>query len=748
MSRTPTFWLPRHLIPLSPASSGSSSGIPVISPLLPLASTFRTFALLNQRGNTHPAIWHRTSTPLSSSIRSWQSNVRHTIRCNVSSSKSTETSSNTSGKPTPSSSNNTTTPATNNTQVPLITPSKWWGQAQQETTNYVQYLYHSTTPNMPHIPSRREIIASVQGFWTRQYLRVRLFLTGHLRPWKTDDFLAVFSWMLVGNVLWVLIGTTGFVSIVLLIANSVQGQEWLARKLSHFLAAETGMLITFESAIVPRWKDGTIRLKNVNLKLDGDTYRDLINAKRKQNRQPPITQEDADMDLNWTYWDVNIQYADVSLSLWRYLDGKGIIKDASIRGVRGTIHREHIHFDPNWVPTRRQASIGDLDIEKFQLEDVLLEIRNPGFRPYNLSIYHADAPKLRFQWLLYDILGANSVVGMFDGCLFSVHKPQTREGEQDDEDGRETRSGWAKMSHFKINGVPIAHMNQGAEGPFGWITGGTLDMDVHILIPQVSDHTVLALLKDEIQELRHRALELGDKAFSRIEGVIRVPIQYDSHRTGYHRNMDMQLPGIMTGNMRRDDDHSSSNGGVHMLHDVVTPALRVNSEHSNSYNKKTEQYTDIPFTPPPPPNPDGPPYIRFFFDVRLNDLRASIPLTSPDLTYLNSALVRPVVAYMNANKTITPMVFGVQMDLTNFDGAWDIYAAGLADVLSEEVGRCFTHLVTDERERAKRLRRVGLWSLRSVSKNIVTLSDYLRGTKGFPEFVGNRGALFGQPWYG
>ncbi|TPX38470.1 hypothetical protein SeLEV6574_g07772 [Synchytrium endobioticum] len=595
--------------------------------------------------------------------------------------------------------------------------TRWW--LHQVSNNHILLLSYSTYPNVPHILSRREIIASVQGFWTRQYLRVRLFLTGHLRPWKTDDLLALFSWMLVGNLVWILIGTTTFVSLILLIANSVQGQEWLARKLSIFLAAETGILITFESAIVPRWKDGTIRFKNVNVKLDGDTYRDILNAQRKRNRQPPLTDADP-IDLNWTYWDVNIQTADMSLSLWKWLDGKGIIKEASVNGVR--------------------------DIENFHVEDVLLEIRNPGFRPYNVSIYHADAPRLRLQWLLYDLMCADSVVGTFDGCLFSVHKPQTKKGDKDNEEDvlNSSRSRWAKMSHFKINGVPIQHLNQGAEGPFGWITGGTLDMDVRVLIPQVTDHTVLAVLKEEIQELRVKALELGDKAVSSIEGVIRVPIQYDTHRTGYHHGMDVSISSIVKGDESHGRKHSGDLDQLIMMHDVVTPAPRIlsadNAGTSADYGEHAAKYTDIPFTPPPPPNPDGPPYIRFFFDVRLNDLRASVPLVSPELSYLNSALVRPVVAYMNANRTITPMVFGVQVDLNNFDGAWTIYSAGLAEVLAEEVGRCFTHLVRDERERAKRLRRVGLWTLQSVSKNIVTLSDYLRGTKGFPEFLG-RGSL-------
>lgn len=36
-------------------------------------------------------------------------------------------------------------------------------------------------------------------------------------------------------------------------------------------------------------------------------------------------------------YDINIDEVDVTLSLWRWLDGKGLIKDASVKGVRGVI---------------------------------------------------------------------------------------------------------------------------------------------------------------------------------------------------------------------------------------------------------------------------------------------------------------------------------------------------------------------------------------------------------------------------
>jgi distribution and morphology protein 31 len=75
----------------------------------------------------------------------------------------------------------------------------------------------------------------------------------------------------------------------------------------------------------------------------------------------------------------------------------------------------------------------------------------------------------------------------------------------------------------------------------------------------------------------------------------------------------------------------------------------------------------------------------------------------------------------------------------NFDGAWTIHSAGLVDFIGEEVGRALTELVLNERERTRQLKRVGLWSLQSVTKNLVKAVDYARGVKGWEHWSMNFG---------
>lgn len=118
----------------------------------------------------------------------------------------------------------------------------------------------------------------------------------------------------------------------------------------------------------------------------------------------------------------------MTLSLWRWLDGNGLVKECSLKGVRGEIDRRHLQWDAAWTPARRVGVQGDFEIENFTLQDLLVSVRQPGnFRPYTISVFHADLPLFRRNWLLYDILSANSIVGMFENCIFSCHRPQRQD---------------------------------------------------------------------------------------------------------------------------------------------------------------------------------------------------------------------------------------------------------------------------------------------------------------------------------
>jgi distribution and morphology protein 31 len=68
------------------------------------------------------------------------------------------------------------------------------------------------------------------------------------------------------------------------------------------------------------------------------------------------------------------------------------------------------------------------------LDDILVTMHQPNHRPFTISIFNASVNNFRKQWLLYDLLSeADSIVGMYDGCLFSLHRPQMVDGHTRDD---------------------------------------------------------------------------------------------------------------------------------------------------------------------------------------------------------------------------------------------------------------------------------------------------------------------------
>lgn len=124
-------------------------------------------------------------------------------------------------------------------------------------------------------------------------------------------------------------------------------------------------------------------------------------------------------------------------------------------------------------------------------------------------------------------------------------------------------------------------------------------------------------------------------------------------------------------------------------------------------------------------------------DFRFKDTKASVPLITPELSYLNSAMVRPIVGYISRNKAIVPIKARLVLDLSNFDGAWTLYDSTLADCIGEKLGQGFVDLTLDQQERNKRLKRIGFWSLKEMTRNLVSIHELMRGTsRGFWSYLG------------
>ncbi|KZP09357.1 mitochondrial distribution and morphology protein family 31/32 [Athelia psychrophila] len=304
------------------------------------------------------------------------------------------------------------------------------------------------------------------------------------------------TWFLTAQVLWIFV-------------------QYVARAISDYLTSQTGITIIFESAIMPKWKDFRLSFKNIYISrrppsesarpgipsgdnknkmwhkaavaYDVNTHPAYHDAGDGDEEEDFFAKHDKD-DINYSMFDLNVDSIDVMLSLSRYFDGKGPIEDAVVKGVCGVLDRRSVTWDLDHpldpVSFRHASSVGDIELNSLQLEDVLVTVHQPGnFRPYTASIFRADMRCLRKQWMFYDFLCAENVVGQFANCLFSLHKRQSirRTTEKDLNDGQ-----WARMSRFRIDRVNIDHL-QGStskDGPISWITSGKVDAVLDIKFPR------------------------------------------------------------------------------------------------------------------------------------------------------------------------------------------------------------------------------------------------------------------------
>lgn len=132
-------------------------------------------------------------------------------------------------KSSTSKSGNEQKPAKDDSQPPPVPPeAKKEEPPHPDSSPSNKYLHLSHLPRMPHRPSKEELLAAATGFWSRLTVRFKWFSIRSVRPWNVDDWSAFVSWFVLGNIVWILVGTTTFFSLVILSINTVVAQgTWL-----------------------------------------------------------------------------------------------------------------------------------------------------------------------------------------------------------------------------------------------------------------------------------------------------------------------------------------------------------------------------------------------------------------------------------------------------------------------------------------------------------------------------------------
>ncbi|KAJ1989108.1 Mitochondrial distribution and morphology protein 31, mitochondrial precursor [Coemansia spiralis] len=606
--------------------------------------------------------------------------------------------------------------------------------------------------------SRQEIMRELSGFLPRLKAKLRRALKGSYqkRPWTVDDIFALITWIVMSQAMLLLIGTTTTVSVILWLLNRLQYQDWIARRLSDWVSSALGITVSFESAIVPAWRNGAIRLKNVKIRCGPEhgAFDDMGIS-----------------DTNFTMYDLQIDQIDVALSLWRWMEDRGLIRECSMRGIRGVVDRRQVWWgsDAVYLPEkhRQMHRPGYFDLDSLEIEDMLLTVHPwKNFRPITVSIYSASMPRFRDRWLLYDVLSANSVVGMYDGSLFTIHQahqhlsPVSRPlantadiynnevsialANQRSNGINNQQPHRGRATHVQVDNLNIDHINLGVEGPIGWITSGRLNVSSLISFPAHESGT------DPAAAIK----KLVDNISDSIDVVILPSIPDWSNpekspnplvRGMYHLDMiDSPLAQEMHNRLKRRAERESQRRLEKQRQRTASwsqPLTPIRTHQIGNTLPSDSHFTNHGGTLQMGPLPsvlEDPTAVHVDLQVEFNDIRASVPLSTPQLGHplLSSVLVRPIVAYMNAHRTSLPMRCQLRLRQDDFDGAWSLWDSGADRLITQGIGAAFAQLAQNERERNRRLKLVGLWSVTAVARQCLRLIDFIYGQRSFFEHLG------------
>lgn len=352
---------------------------------------------------------------------------------------------------------------------------------------------------------KQEMLGQAQGTLGRLAARFRWLMIRAQRPFNTDDMSAMFSWIIWGHILWIVLGTTTFLSLLIWFMSKFNLEEHLATFVGNIVTKETGMRVIFEEAMVPDWKKGSIVFRKVfvSRRPGPPTKKVKVGSQSVAAAAAKVEhsgETQADDDGNYTQFDLTIDSVAVTLSVGHWFSGQGILQTVDLKGMRGVVDRRHLKWDPDWDPTKNRnvPKRGDFVLNRFKMEDVLVSVMQPnGGGRFDVGVYSCDLPKLRKQWLLYDFLNANNMSGSYDNSLFTLHPRQLA----NQFDPKENNS-YQRIQRLRIDNVDVRHLNRGVEGMFGWVESGTVDFLADIMLPS-SDAPTMSL-KEKVLDLLER----------------------------------------------------------------------------------------------------------------------------------------------------------------------------------------------------------------------------------------------------
>ncbi|CUM63531.1 uncharacterized protein PRCAT00001108001 [Priceomyces carsonii] len=511
--------------------------------------------------------------------------------------------------------------------------------------------------------TKRALLEKANNPISRLWVHLKWPLMRDNRPLSLDDISAFVSWLVMGNLLWVGLGTTTFGLVAMYSLYTYDNIKDAFKSYFKNLSSE-GTKPKIEDGILGKMTNSILSHGlGINIEFKkGNALPSLKEGLLTFNNLCISSVESADTSFNFS---AHIESMRLSLSFSKWYDGKGLISKLEINGMNVKMiksskvesittdyhdvlplpygrHNDNIHFQYDMEDhhreelelmevkrTKQNKFINpDYEFGNIKILDSYLEVQDDVHKyPLKISIFNCELPKLRGGYLLGDVLNASNVTGAINDSMFTIHKRQNVSNIDMDRN---------KRIRFKLDGINMASIN-GPHLRFNWIIDGKAEITADITLPdfgvfEESDYR----LKDEYKRLTKVCSNLFNEFFKMTSSE-------------QNKNADNQIP---------DKSNSLLKSALAAIYETFTnPSKGLDFD----IHKPLQEYAIVDVK------------------VRLSNLKALLPKELPTaqssgIPYVSLYNLRALIAFINDyrmhNKqpiTIKTTVIEKLFDLHKFD---------------------------------------------------------------------------------
>jgi hypothetical protein len=598
--------------------------------------------------------------------------------------------------------------------------------------------------SMRHAPLTRRFVSAGNGGFQ-----------GRRRLWSRMHAAMATASVVLGGGVFVFFCTTPAASLLVTAANalSLQGTletgqermlrrgnllsvELVQRQVQRWMQKHIGWEVSFgeDSEMLANWRTGRVILQGLRVRCG--------EAGVSEDRVPDWSAAPSvPLNESYTRFDVKVERAELKLSLQRLWQGRGLVEEAVVEGVRGVLDRRWLRAREG----RRQLAdaVPGFDVSGgVQLQDVQVQVLQPrGYRSYVVTLLAARLPRLRQRWFFHDCLAAESAHGVFDGqALFAWHVPTGTAN-----DCADVR----RLRHFRMLGLDVQMLAQGqsSDHALAWVTRGSVDIEGFLQLPveprgqetarlwsadRGRDADADALLGTLREKLLMRLLRPGNASAGDIPGTL-PPSPLDSFYTRLRPRLERLLsPGLL----QLSDEAALVPGRLAaMLMErkprtgrLKAPLLTPNTcpfAVGLARTMDTEGASSTGSTGDPrataglfmAASADS---LALQVDFTFRNVRARLP-PHHELPLARASLLRPVLAYINAHRPGIPLSAQLVVPRSAFRDAWCGWECGVFGGIAGALEGALEQLVWDPQRRMERIGRVSRWTFHELVRQMHTL---------------------------